>query len=79
MTSLIEESDVKDLPVRAGEAPDFIVKDVLDLADYTDVGVVVTLVNTQGSRIRLHLEIGMGELLCERIASALECRYGDNS
>lgn len=63
----------------AGEAPDFIVHDVLDIAEYTDLGVVVTLVDAQGGRVRLHLKIGMGELLCERIANALECRYGENS
>lgn len=63
----------------AGEASDFIVNDVLELAEYTDLGVVVTLVDPQGRRVRLHLRIGMGELLCERIANALECRYSENS
>ncbi|WP_136617758.1 MULTISPECIES: hypothetical protein [Mesorhizobium] len=70
---------MNDISEAAGEAPDFIVNDVLNVAEYTDLGVVVTLVDAQGSRVRLHLKIGMGELLCERIANALECRYGENS
>ena len=61
----------------AGETPDFIIHDVLEPTDYTDHGVAVTLVDAVGKRLRLHLGISMGELLCERIASALECRYGD--
>ena len=63
----------------AGEGPDFIVSDVLDVAEYTDLGIVVTLVDAQAGRLRLHLKIGMGELLCARIADALECRYGKSS
>jgi hypothetical protein len=61
------------------EIPDFLVNDVLDLAEYTDHGVVVTVMDAQGSRLRLHLTIVTGELLCERIASALERRYGTTS
>ncbi len=62
-----------------GQARDFIVSDVLDSAEYTDHGVIVTLIGAQGDRIDLHVTIGMGELLCERIAAALECRYGKSS
>jgi EAL domain-containing protein (putative c-di-GMP-specific phosphodiesterase class I) len=76
---LFEMLTVERLVLEAGEALDFIVHDVLDLAEYTDLGVVVTLVDAQAGRVRLHLKIGMGELLCERIANALECRYGENS
>lgn len=76
---MIEERPVNDLIETASERTDFIVNDVLDLAEYTDLGVVVTLVDVQAGRLRLHLRIGMGELLCSRIADALECRYGENS
>lgn len=58
------------------DTPDFVIHNVLDLAEYTDRGVILTVVDAEGSRIRLHLEIGTAELLCERIADALECRYG---
>lgn len=36
----------------------------------------MTLVDAQGSRLRLHLTAATGELLCERFANALEARYG---
>ena len=58
------------------DAPDFIIRDVLELAEYTDHGAAVMIVDAEGRRLRLHLGINMGELLCERIASALERRYG---
>jgi hypothetical protein len=64
-------------PEMSSETPDVIVNDVLDLAEYTDRGVVITL-RAPGGRVRLHLTTATGELLCERIADALECRYGDN-
>jgi hypothetical protein len=78
---LLVNADAEDRPVNdpraaAHETPDFMVIDALDLADYTDRGVVITLVNAQGDRLRLHVDIRTGELLCERIAHALECRYG---
>ncbi|MBB6413780.1 hypothetical protein [Mesorhizobium sangaii] len=57
--------------------PDFIINDVLDLAEYSDRGIVTTLVDTHGVRLRLHLTVVTSELLCERIANALERRYGD--
>lgn len=59
-----------------GDIVDFVVRDVLESADYTDWGVALTLVDSEGKAIRLHLKIATGELLCERIAQALECRYG---
>jgi hypothetical protein len=79
MAALVqEEKSVNESP-ETGEIPDFIVTDVLELADYTDHGVVDTVVDVQGGRLRLHLEVSTGELLCERIATALECRYGSAS
>jgi hypothetical protein len=57
-------------------ARDFLVQDVPDIREYTDDRVLITLADASGNRVRLHLEIGMGELLCERIATALECRFG---
>ncbi|MER8753867.1 hypothetical protein NKH57_32580 [Mesorhizobium sp. M1050] len=63
-------------PYWADETQDFILRDVLDLAGYSDHGVVITMIDAEGTRLRLHLEISTGELLCERIASALEGRYG---
>jgi hypothetical protein len=62
----------------ARDAHDFLVQDVPDIREYTDDGVIITLADARGSRVRLHLKIGMGELLCERIATALECRYGNS-
>ncbi len=61
------------------ETPDFIVHDVLDRAEYTDHGAAVTVVDAEGRRLHLHLGIRMGELLCERIADALERRYGTDA
>jgi hypothetical protein len=46
---LIEERAVNDPTETAGEAPEFIVSDILDLAEYTDLGVVVTLVDAQSA------------------------------
>ncbi|TPI12454.1 hypothetical protein FJW06_16970 [Mesorhizobium sp. B4-1-3] len=63
----------------AGSAPniaDFVVHKVLDTFEYSDRGAVVTVVDPQGARIRLHVSIATGELLCEHIAEALEQRYG---
>jgi hypothetical protein len=56
---------------------DFIVTGVLDLTDYSDRRVIVTLVNEQLTHIRLHVTPAMAELLCERMAIALESRYGE--
>ncbi|WP_434725415.1 hypothetical protein [Mesorhizobium sp. RIZ17] len=64
-------------PKRLRETRDFIINDVLDLAEYSDRGVVTTLVDTQGIRLRLHLAVVTSELLCERIANSLERRYGE--
>ncbi len=61
------------------QAVDFIVSDVRNLADYSDRGICVTLLDRGGASIRLHLNTEMGELLCARIADALECRYGKDS
>ncbi|MBZ9860211.1 hypothetical protein [Mesorhizobium sp. CA12] len=63
----------------AGSAPnvaDFVIHKVLDTFEYSDRGAVVTMVDPQGARIRLHVTIVTGELLCEHIAEALEQRYG---
>ena len=62
-----------------GETHDFIVSDVLLRADYTHHGIVVTMISEQGDGLRLHLNIGTGVQLCERIAAALESRYGNSS
>jgi len=59
-----------------GDIVDFVVCDVLESADYTDRGVALTLVDPKGKAIRLQVKIVTGELLCERIAQALESRYG---
>ncbi|MER9757931.1 hypothetical protein NKJ46_31920 [Mesorhizobium sp. M0166] len=59
------------------EMPDFIINDVLDLTEYSDRGIVTTLVDKHGVRLRLHLTVVTSALLCERIASALERRYGE--
>ncbi|QOF75144.1 hypothetical protein IG197_31310 (plasmid) [Aminobacter sp. SR38] len=64
-------------PKSLRERPDFIINDVLDLAEYSDRGIVTTLVDTHGVRLRLHLTVVTSELLCERIADALERRYGE--
>ncbi|RWD51765.1 hypothetical protein [Mesorhizobium sp.] len=64
-------------PKRLRETPDFIASDVLDLAEYSDRGIVTTLVDAHGVRLRLHLTVVTSELLCERIANALERRYGE--
>lgn len=64
-------------PKRLRETPDFIINDVLDLAEYSDRGIVTTLVDTHGVRLRLHLTVVASELLCERIANALERQYGE--
>lgn len=70
-----EENPVDKRPKR--EIPDFIINDVLDLGEYSDCGIVTTLVDTHGVRLRLHLTAVTSELLCERIANALERRYGE--
>lgn len=72
---LWEENPVDERSKR--EIPDFILNDVLDLAEYSDRGIVTTLVDTHGVRLRLHLTAATSELLCERIAYALERRYGE--
>ncbi|UVK48506.1 hypothetical protein BPNPMPFG_007889 (plasmid) [Mesorhizobium sp. AR07] len=71
-----EESPVDERSKRLREIPDFIIDDVLELAEYSDRGIVTTLVDTHGVRLRLHLTVVTSELLCERIADALERRYG---
>lgn len=58
------------------EVQDSVLKDVLELSAYSEYGAVVTIVDVAGRRLRLHVSIIRGELLCERIADALECRYG---
>ena len=58
------------------EAVDFIVSEVGSLAAYSDRGICVTVVDSGGATIRLHLNAETSELLCARIADALECRYG---
>ncbi len=70
---------MRDSHRRTDETPDFIVYNVLELAEYSDHGAAVTVVDAEGRRLRLHLGISMGELLCERIANALELRYGNYS
>lgn len=67
---------MKDLQRTTDQTPDFIVHDVLELAEYTDHGAAITIVDANGGRLRLHIGIVTGELLCERIANALERRYG---
>ena len=58
------------------EAPhNFRLSDVEPDADHTDEGIAITLVDVCGGRVRLHLNVETGELLCERIAAALECRF----
>lgn len=49
----------------------------LTYAEYSDRGIVTTLVDTHGVRLRLHLTVVTSELLCERIANALERQYGE--
>ncbi|MBZ9683891.1 MULTISPECIES: hypothetical protein [unclassified Mesorhizobium] len=64
----------------AGAEPnvaDFVIHKVLDTFEYSDRGAVVTMVDPQGARMRLHVTIVSGELLCEQIAEALEQRYGE--
>ncbi|TPI35528.1 hypothetical protein FJ414_17735 [Mesorhizobium sp. B3-1-6] len=68
----LKEDQMNDPP----EVQDFVVEDVLELTDYSEYGAVVTIVDVGGRRVRLHVSIIRGELLCERIADALECRYG---
>lgn len=68
---------VDERPKRPREIPDFIINDVLGLAEYSDRGIVTTLVDTHGVLVRLHLTVVTSELLCERIAYALERRYGE--
>ena len=60
------------------EAVDFIVSEVGRLADYSDRGICVTLLDPGGDQIRLHLNAETSELLCAQIADALECRYGND-
>lgn len=55
---------------------DFVVYKVLDAFEYTDRGAIVTMVDSQGRSVRLHITTITGELLCEHIAEALEQRYG---
>lgn len=64
-------------PEALREIPDFIINDVLDLAEYSDRGIVTTIVDARGVRLRLHLTVVTSELLCERIATALERRYAE--
>ncbi|MER9951617.1 hypothetical protein [Mesorhizobium sp. M0047] len=65
-----------DFDKRSSETSDFVVTYVLRHLEYSDSGVAVSLIDTQGSRIRLHLTTVTAEMLCERIADALESRYG---
>ncbi|MEV8645358.1 hypothetical protein AB0V79_27265 [Mesorhizobium ciceri] len=73
---ILEENPVDERRERLREIPDFVIDDVLELAEYSDRGIVTTLVDTHGGRLRLHLTAVTSELLCERIADALERRYG---
>lgn len=62
--------------VDPNEAPhDFKLAAVDPGADYTDEGISITLVDVREGRMRLHLTVSTGELLCERIATALERRF----
>ncbi|WP_185970237.1 MULTISPECIES: hypothetical protein [unclassified Mesorhizobium] len=70
-----EENPLDERPMRLRQRPDFIVQDVLDLAEFSDRGIVTTLVDTHGVHLRVHLTVVTSELLCERIADALERRY----
>ncbi|WP_095204562.1 hypothetical protein [Mesorhizobium carmichaelinearum] len=70
------ENTVDERPKRLREIQDFILHDVHDLDEYSDRGIVATLVDPDGVRLRLHLTVVTSELLCERIADALERRYG---
>ncbi|MER9433122.1 hypothetical protein [Mesorhizobium sp. M0408] len=70
-----EENPADERPKR--EMPDFTINDVLDLTEYSDRGIVTTLVDKHGVRLRLHLTVVTSALLCERIASALERRYSE--
>ncbi|UVK50251.1 hypothetical protein DBIPINDM_007564 (plasmid) [Mesorhizobium sp. AR02] len=72
-----EDTPVDGHPERLREIPDFIINDVLDLAEYSDRGIVTTIVDARGVRLRLHLTVVTSELLCERIATALERRYAE--
>ncbi|MFC3323641.1 hypothetical protein [Mesorhizobium cantuariense] len=63
-------------PERSREIQDFILDEVSEQAGYSDRRIVITLVDAQGIRLRLHVTAVTGELLCERIADALEYRYG---
>lgn len=72
-----EDNRVDGHPERLREIPDFIINDVLDLAEYSDRGIVTTIVDARGVRLRLHLTVVTSELLCERIATALERRYAE--
>ncbi|MCA0030909.1 hypothetical protein [Mesorhizobium sp. B263B2A] len=58
---------------------DFVVKDVLDQPGQSDSGIFVELVDPERGHVRLHLTTATAELLCERIADALERRYGDGA
>lgn len=73
---ICEDNMVNERPKRLREIPDFIIDDVLEHAEYSDRGIVTTLVDAHGLRLRLHLTVMTSELLCERIADALERRYG---
>ncbi|RVC83926.1 hypothetical protein EN745_00540 [Mesorhizobium sp. M4A.F.Ca.ET.022.05.2.1] len=70
------ENPAHEHPKSLREMGDFTIADVLDLAEYSDRGIVTTLVDPYGVRLRLHLTVVTSELLCERIATALERRYG---
>ncbi|MFD1983363.1 hypothetical protein ACFSOZ_11860 [Mesorhizobium newzealandense] len=73
---ICRENTVDERPKRLRETQDFIIHDVHDLDEYSDRGIVATLVDPHGVRLRLHLTVVTSELLCERIADALERRYG---
>ncbi|MCA0049368.1 hypothetical protein LB577_20875 [Mesorhizobium sp. B283B1A] len=61
------------------ETADFVVNDVLDQSGQSDSGIFVELVDPERGRVRLHLTTATAELLCERIADALERRYGEGA
>jgi hypothetical protein len=59
-----------------GDTADFVLRDVLDTFEFSDSGAVVTIVDSRGTRLRLHVTATTAERLCEHIAEALERRYG---
>lgn len=74
-----EQNPIDGSPRGLREIPDFIVEDVIDLAKFSGRGIVATIVDTRGIRLRLHFTAVTSELLCERIAEALGHRHDDQT